>query len=102
MCDLSRESDETLAKERSRVASEGWGGLSGDTPVFGERGRSLPDHHQAFGLSKRKRPHQGRISQRKDGAVDADAERQGERRHEREPARRSTAAPPAAYRCAVH
>ena len=26
MRDLSRESDETVAKERSRVASEGWGG----------------------------------------------------------------------------
>ncbi len=57
--------------------------LSGDTPVFGEVGSALPQHHQAIGLAERQRPHQRGVGQREDGAVDADAERQGERRHER-------------------
>ena len=52
---------------------------------LGRRGRALPQHHQPFGLAKRQRPHQRRIGEREDGAVDADAERQGERRHQREP-----------------
>ena len=62
--------------------------LSGDTPVFGDVGRPLPQHHQTFGLTERKRPHQRRVGQPEDGAVDANAERERQRGDEREPGSR--------------
>ena len=54
---------------------------------LGRRRRALPQHHQPIGLAERQRPHQRRIGQRENGAVDADAERQGEPDHHREPRR---------------
>ena len=38
----------------------------------------LPQHHEPFGLAKRQRPHERGVGQRKDGTVDADAEREAE------------------------
>ena len=42
---------------------------------------ALPGHHELFGMRQGQRPQQGRIGQREDGAVGADAECKGQHRH---------------------
>ena len=63
--------------------------FGGATPLRSDAAASLPDHHQALGLGEWKRTEQRRVDQREDGAVGADAERQCDRRDERESRRAS-------------